>query len=149
MVERCVWAKVEVVTADAREANLRMILNLGHTIGHGIEAAAGYKAILHGEAVAYGLRGAFAIARALGITTADRAQRVNTLLDRLGLAVARPQVSLDSVGQHMATDKKHSFGRLSWVLPTETGVVIRSDVPPEAVAQGLAAALRMAEAGVR
>ena len=149
MVERCVWAKVEVVTADAREANVRMTLNLGHTIGHGIEAAAGYKAILHGEAVAYGLRGAFAIARALGITTIERAQRVNSLLDRLGLAVEPPVVSLDAVGQHMATDKKHALGRLSWVLPTETGVVIRSDVPPEAVAQGLAAALRIAEAGVR
>jgi shikimate kinase/3-dehydroquinate synthase len=149
MVERCVWAKVEVVTADAREANVRMTLNLGHTIGHGIEAAAGYTAILHGESVAYGLRGAFAIARALGITTIERAQRVNSLLDRLGLAVEPPVVSLDAVGQHMATDKKHALGRLSWVLPTETGVVIRSDVPPEAVAQGLAAALRIAEAGVR
>jgi 3-dehydroquinate synthetase len=109
----------------------------------------GYTAILHGESVAYGLRGAFAIARALGITTIERAQRVNSLLDRLGLAVEPPVVSLDAVGQHMATDKKHALGRLSWVLPTETGVVIRSDVPPEAVAQGLAAALRIAEAGVR
>jgi 3-dehydroquinate synthase len=149
MVERCAWAKVEVVTADAREANVRMTLNLGHTIGHGIEAAAGYKAILHGEAVAYGLRGAFAIARALGITSVERAERVNSLLDRLGLAVTPPQVTLDAVGQHMATDKKHAQGRLSWVLPTETGVVVRSDVPPEAVAQGLAAALRILEAGVR
>jgi shikimate kinase / 3-dehydroquinate synthase len=149
MVERCVWAKVEVVTADAREANVRMTLNLGHTIGHGIEAAAGYRSILHGEAVAYGLRGAFAISRALGIITAERSARVNALLDRLGLAVEPPQVSLDAVGQHMATDKKHSLGRLSWVLPTETGIVIRSDVPPEAVAQGVAASLRIAEAGVR
>ena len=77
-------------TADEREAGLRMILNLGHTIGHGIEAAGGYKALLHGEAVAYGLRGAFAIARAMDITPPERAERVNALLDRLGLAVEPP-----------------------------------------------------------
>jgi shikimate kinase / 3-dehydroquinate synthase len=147
MVERCVWAKVEVVTQDAREAGLRMTLNLGHTLGHGIEAAAGYKAIMHGEAVAYGLRGAFAIASAMDLTTPARAQRVNHLLDRLGLALEPPAVSAESVMEHLATDKKHAMGRLNWVLPTETGVVIKSDVPAEAVAAGLAAALRITRVG--
>jgi shikimate kinase/3-dehydroquinate synthase len=149
MVERCAWAKVEVVTADAREANVRMTLNLGHTIGHGIEAAAGYKSILHGEAVAYGLRGAFAIAVAMGVAAPERAARVNLLLDRLGLGVEPPAVTREAVTEHMATDKKHATGRLSWVLPTETGVTVRSDVPPEAVEAGLAAALRMKPAAVR
>jgi 3-dehydroquinate synthase len=144
LVERCVWAKVDVVTADERESGLRMTLNLGHTIGHGIEAAAGYSKILHGEAVAYGLRGAFAIARAMDIVPAERAARVNALLDRLGLAIAPPAVSVESVAEHMATDKKHALGRLSWVLPTAGGVVVRGDVPAEAVAAGLAAALRLA-----
>lgn len=147
MVERCAWAKVEVVTADAREANVRMTLNLGHTIGHGIEAAAGFKSILHGEAVAYGLRGAFAIALAMGLTSAARADRVNRLLDRLGLAVEPPAVTREAVLDRMATDKKHATGQLSWVLPTDSGVVIRSDVPPEAVEAGLAAALRIAPKG--
>jgi 3-dehydroquinate synthase len=143
IVERCAWAKVEVVTADAREANVRMTLNLGHTLGHGIEAAAGYKAIMHGEAVAYGLRGSFAIALAMGLTTPERAERVNRLLDRLGLGVESPAVSREAVMEHMATDKKHATGRLNWVLPTDSGVVVRSDVPPEAVEAGLAAALRV------
>ena len=143
MVERCAWTKVEVVTADAREANLRMTLNLGHTIGHGIEAAAGYKAILHGEAVAYGLRGAFAIALAMGLTTAERAGRVERLLDKLGLGVDAPAVTREAVVAHMATDKKRTMGRLNWILPTGSGVVIRSDVPPEAVEAGLVAALRL------
>lgn len=144
MVERCVWAKVEIVVADEREAGRRMTLNLGHTIGHGIEAAAGYKSILHGEAVAYGLRGAFAIARAIGLTSSQRADRVCAVLDRLGLAVEAPAVSPDAVMEHMATDKKHAMGRLNWVLPAESGVEIRSDVSPDAVAAGLAAALRLA-----
>jgi shikimate kinase/3-dehydroquinate synthase len=143
LVERCAWAKVEVVTTDERDLGLRMILNLGHTIGHGIEAAAGYGAILHGEAVAYGLRGAFAISRALDMTTQERSRRVNDLLDRLGLAVAPPSVPMESVAEHMAVDKKHTLGRLSWVLPTATGVAVRSDVPAEAIAAGLAAALRL------
>ena len=146
LVERCAWAKVEVVTADEREAGRRMTLNLGHTIGHGIEAAAGYSSILHGEAVAYGLRGAFAIARALEMVPADRAARVGALLDRLGLGVTPPAVSREAVRGHIATDKKHVLGRLNWVLPTATGVVVRSDVPAEAVAAGLAAALRLAPA---
>ena len=149
MVERCAWAKVEVVLADAREADVRRTLNLGHTIGHGIEAAAGYESILHGEAVAYGLRGAFAIALAMDLTPTARADRVNRLLDRLELAVEPPAVALEAVMEHMATDKKHSMGRLSWVLPTESGVVIRSDVPAEAVAAGLAAALRVGLRGNR
>ncbi len=144
VVERCAWAKVEVVSADERESGPRMTLNLGHTIGHGIEAAAGYSKILHGEAVAYGLRGAFAIARALDITTPERAARVNALLDRLGLGIAPPAVSMESVAEHMATDKKHALGRLSWVLPTATGVIVRADVPADAVAAGIAAALRLA-----
>jgi len=147
MVERCAWAKVEVVTADAREANVRMTLNLGHTLGHGIEAAAGYRAIMHGEAVAYGLRGAFAMALAMGLTTAQRADRVNRLLDRLELAIEPPAVTREAVMEHVATDKKHATGRLNWVLPTESGVVVRSDVPPEAVESGLAAALRIAPRG--
>jgi len=148
MVERCVWAKVEVVTADAHEANVRMTLNLGHTLGHGIEAAAGYEAIIHGEAVAYGLRGVFAIALAMGLTTQERADRVNHLLDRLGLGVEPPAVTREAVMNHVAADKKHATGRLNWVLPTDSGVVIRSDVPPEAVEAGLAAALRLGPGNV-
>lgn len=146
LVERCAWAKVEVVTADEREAGLRMTLNLGHTIGHGIEAAAGYGTILHGEAVAYGLRGAFAMARAMHLVPRERAQRIETLLDKLGLGVTPPGVSADAVREHMARDKKVGLGRLNWVLPTASGVVVRADVPAEAVEIGLAAALRGAPA---
>ncbi len=146
VVERCAWAKVEIVSADERESGLRMSLNLGHTIGHGIEAAAGYGAILHGEAVAYGLRAAFAMAAALGLTSPARAARVNSLLDRLELASDPPAVSIEAVREHMTRDKKHGLGRLSWVLPTEVGVEVRTDVPPEVVELGLATALRLESA---
>ena len=75
VVERSAWAKVEVVSADEREhgaAGGRITLNLGHSIGHALEAADGYATLLHGEAVAYGLRAATRIGRALDVTPADR-----------------------------------------------------------------------------
>jgi 3-dehydroquinate synthase len=142
MVERSAWAKVEVVLEDERESGPRMVLNLGHTIGHGIEAAAGYEAILHGEAVAYGLRGALAISAAMGLVGPEQSARGGALLDRLGLAVEPPGVDRSAVVEHMASDKKHALGKLNWILPTDTGVVVRSDVPPAAVEAGISAALR-------
>ena len=71
LVERCAWAKVEVVVADERErepASGRITLNLGHSLGHAVEAAAGFEGLLHGEAVAYGLRAACRIGEAVGVT---------------------------------------------------------------------------------
>ena len=131
LVERAGWAKVEVVLADERERNPgggRITLNLGHTLGHAVEAAAGFGGLLHGEAVAYGLRAATRIGTELGVTPSDRADRIGRLLDRLDLATESLPYPLADVMAHMATDKKHAAGRLRWVLPTADGVVIRDDV---------------------
>jgi len=136
LVERCAWAKVEVVSADEREhdpAGGRMRLNLGHSLGHAYEAAGGFRDLLHGEAVAYGLRAAVRIGRELGVTPADRAARIEGLLSSLRLAVAPLPYSLESVLAALATDKKHAAGRLRWVLPTADGIVIRDNVPSELV----------------
>jgi 3-dehydroquinate synthase len=141
LVERCAWWKVEVVGGDERDHGARLTLNLGHSIGHAIEAAAGYRALLHGEAVAHGLRGAIAIGQALGITPRERAERILALLDAAGLAQDPPEVTEAAVRAHMERDKKHADGRLRWVLPVESGVVVRSDVPEDAVRLGIAAAL--------
>ncbi|MGZ6269291.1 MAG: bifunctional shikimate kinase/3-dehydroquinate synthase [Candidatus Limnocylindrales bacterium] len=141
LVERCAWAKVEVVLADERERAGRINLNLGHSLGHAIEAAAGYRELLHGEAVGYGLRGVLAVGRELDLTPPDRAERILRLLDALGLAVAPPPVEVAAVRAHLGVDKKHAGGRLRWVLPVASGVVVRTDVPEAAVEAGLAAAL--------
>ena len=98
--------------------------------------------MLHGEAIAYGLRGAFAISLAMGLTTRERSHRFNTLLDRLGLGIEPPGLEQEAVLERMARDKKHALGKLSWILPTASGVEIRKDVPPAAVEFGLMAALR-------
>jgi shikimate kinase/3-dehydroquinate synthase len=151
LVERCAWAKVEIVLADEHESGGhaeasadpsmsarieagRFALNLGHSLGHGFEAAAGYgEALLHGEAVAYGLRASCRIGVALGVTPVDRADRIEHLLTTLGLAPAGGlhELGLDrtDVLRALSTDKKHAGGRLRWVLPTADFVALRTDVP--------------------
>ncbi|MEX2183353.1 MAG: bifunctional shikimate kinase/3-dehydroquinate synthase [Chloroflexota bacterium] len=139
LVERSAWAKVEVVMADEHERSGdgagRISLNLGHSLGHAVEAAAGYGDLLHGEAVAYGLRAAGRIGVALGVCPAERTERIGRLLDELDLARTPLPYDLDAVLDHLAADKKHSGGRLRWVLPTSTGVDVRADVPDEIVRQ--------------
>ena len=137
LVERCAWAKVEVVVADERERGPRggrITLNLGHSLGHAVEASAGYADLLHGEAVAYGLRAACRIGLATGDTPPERAARITNLLDALGLGREPLPYSVEQVLGHLATDKKHSGGRLRWVLPTADGAEVRADVPDEVVA---------------
>jgi shikimate kinase / 3-dehydroquinate synthase len=136
VVERSAWAKVEVVTADEREQDPtggRISLNLGHSLGHAYEAAGGFRDLLHGEAVAYGLRAATRIGRELEVTPADRAERIEGLLTSLGLATVPLPYSLDAVLAALATDKKHAAGNLRWILPTADGIVVRDDVPTELV----------------
>jgi shikimate kinase/3-dehydroquinate synthase len=150
VVERSAWAKVEVVAADEREHGAtggRIALNLGHTIGHALEAADGYATLLHGEAVAYGLRAAVRIGQALEVTPADRAARIERLLDALGLGAAALSTPLDAVIHATGTDKKHAGGRLRWVLPTGDGVVVRDDVPDEVVRAAAASVLAGTAAG--
>jgi shikimate kinase / 3-dehydroquinate synthase len=144
LVERCAWAKVEVVSGDEREQNAaggRITLNLGHSVGHALEATAGYEGLLHGEAVAYGLRAACAIGASVGVTPPERADRITGLLDALDLAVEPLHYPIATVQHHLATDKKHAAGALRWVLPTADGVVIRSDVEPAVVSRAIEALL--------
>jgi shikimate kinase/3-dehydroquinate synthase len=145
LVERCLWAKVEVVLADEREAldgsvagAGRLALNLGHTVGHGLEAATGFGPVLHGEAVAYGLRAASRVGVAAGTTPPARAERIEALLDRLDLGVDAVVVDPAAVRAAIDRDKKHAAGRLRWVLPTADGVLLSADVPDEAVDAAIA-----------
>ena len=146
LVERAAWAKVQVTDADEREGGAddgRITLNLGHSLGHAVEAAGGFRQLLHGEAVAHGLRGAVRIGRELGETPAPRAERIERLLSSLGLATEPLPYPLASVLDALGADKKHAAGALRWVLPTATGSVVRSDVPDELV-ERVAASLLVA-----
>ena len=140
LVERCAWAKVEVVAADEKESAVRIALNLGHSLGHAFEAAGGFADLRHGEAVAYGLRAACRIGVAAGVTPPERAERIERLLDGLGLGRGRLPYSIESVLGHLETDKKHRDGRLRWVLPTDHGYVVRDDIV-DALVRDVAAGL--------
>jgi shikimate kinase/3-dehydroquinate synthase len=150
VVERAAWAKVEVVLADEREhgaAGGRITLNLGHTVAHALEAVDGYATLLHGEAVAYGLRAATRVGVAVGVTPAVRAERIERLLDALDLGRAPLPCPPEAVVEATGTDKKHTGGRLRWVLPTADGVVVRDDVPADAVAAAVAGVVAGSPAG--
>lgn len=134
IVARTIQLKAQVVQADEREGGLRAILNYGHTIGHGVEAVAGYGRYRHGEAVAIGMVGAARIAVALGMVDAATADRQEALLRRLALPTRCPGLSPAGLWAAMAHDKKASEGRLAWVLPEGIGrVTVRRDVPVELV----------------
>jgi len=150
VVERAAWAKVEVVTADEREQGAtggRIALNLGHTVAHALEALDGYENLLHGEAVAYGLRAATRIGTAVGVTPPERAARIEGLLDRLDLGRAPLPYPLEAVVDATGTDKKHAGGRLRWVLPTGEGMAVRDDVPTGLVEAAVAEVLAGTPAG--
>jgi 3-dehydroquinate synthetase len=129
VVERAAWAKVEVVLADERETAGRIALNLGHSLAHAIEAAAGFRDLLHGEAVGYGLRAAAGIGVARGVTPPERADRIERLLDALALGVEPLPLAPDDVLASLGVDKKHAAGALRWVLPTADGHTIDAEVP--------------------
>jgi shikimate kinase / 3-dehydroquinate synthase len=137
LIRRNVALKAAVVEADEREAGIRAYLNFGHTLGHAIEAA-GY-ALLHGEAVALGMRAATRIGAAIGTCDGALVERVDALLDAFGLprtAPIDPELTLGLLG----SDKKRAAGRLRWVLPlAEGGVELRDDVPMAAVEAALRA----------
>ncbi len=150
LVERCAWAKVEVVARDEREtagASGRITLNLGHTYAHGLETADGYAQLLHGEAVAYGLRGALRLGVASGVTPPARAERIERLLDGLALATTPLPYPPSAVLDALALDKKHAGGHQRWVLPSAEGVTVRSDVP-EAMVQATLGSLLSGRAKV-
>jgi 3-dehydroquinate synthetase/shikimate kinase len=152
LVERAGWAKVEVVIGDERERGSsggRITLNLGHSLGHAFEAAGGYGGLLHGEAVAYGLRAAGRIGVEAGVTPPERAERIGRLLDALELASEPLPYPLSTVLSHLATDKKHASGRLRWVLPTADGVLVRDDIDPASVERAAAALLAVGSGSPR
>jgi shikimate kinase/3-dehydroquinate synthase len=134
LVERCAMAKIEVVTADEREQGGRISLNLGHSLAHAIETVAAFRGILHGEAVAYGLRAALRIGLAVGVTPPERAERVEALLDGLKLGSAPLPYPVGAVLDAVAADKKHRGGQLRWVLATARGWTVRADIPADVVA---------------
>jgi 3-dehydroquinate synthase len=123
LVYRCLRIKTDVVEADEREGNLRRILNFGHTIGHGIEAALGYRKVRHGEAVAYGMLGAARLAVRLGRLSETGRHRLETAIRSIGRLPSLKNLTDSDVLAAMAHDKKVRDGALHFVLPRRIGQV--------------------------
>ena len=118
-----VRAKAAIVEADEREeSGTRALLNLGHTFGHALEAYAGYSdRLLHGEAIAIGMRLAFAFSAEQGLCAASDAERVQRHLAAVGLPtwvadIPGPPPAPERLLDLMAQDKKVKGGRLALVL---------------------------------
>jgi 3-dehydroquinate synthase len=139
-VKRSVEIKAEVVALDEREADVRALLNFGHTFGHAIEAGMGYGAWLHGEGVAAGMVMAADLSVRMGLLDAPASARLKALLARLGLPVAGPALSADRYLELMSIDKKVQAGRIRFVLLQQLGAAtLASDVPPPLLNATLAA----------
>jgi 3-dehydroquinate synthase len=121
--------KAEVVERDEREGGQRRVLNLGHTLGHALEAVTRYRRFSHGEAVGWGLIGAAGIAWRRGLLSESAFDAIAAAVDRVG---PRPRVSdlrVDRILAAASRDKKVRGGRTTFVLPAAVGrVVLREDV---------------------
>ena len=117
LVFACARYKCEVVAADERDAGLRAVLNLGHTVGHAIEAASGYERYRHGEAVGHGLLAALRLSEA-----PELREEVETILARHELPVTLdPAIELDPVLDALQRDKKRTAEGVGFVLLAEPG----------------------------
>lgn len=133
VVARSCRLKADVVERDEREeTGLRAVLNFGHTVGHAIEAVAGYDGpYQHGEAVAVGMVAECRLAERLGWVGPELTGRLVALLERFGLPTAAPGLDPDALLEAMSRDKKNRAGRTRFVLPRTLGRVELTDAPTE------------------
>jgi len=130
IVGRSVEIKAGYVEQDERDTGIRNVLNLGHTIGHGVESVSGFD-LKHGESVAIGLVYEGLIARRMGLLSEKDFARIKRLLEQAGLPVRMPALDKEKIMDAMGQDKKVRGGRIRFILPQTIGeVLIADDVPP-------------------
>jgi 3-dehydroquinate synthase len=141
IVRKAIRVKAEIVSADEKEADLRRLLNYGHTIAHGIEAALHYEGLTHGEAVAWGMIGANAIAVKRGLLPRDEAQRIEKVILYYEPSPL-PELDRDDILAATEHDKKNTGSARVMVFPRRVGeCVVVSDVTADEIAYGVDAVL--------
>lgn len=116
--------KYKVVMQDEREAGLREVLNLGHTVGRAIETVSNYR-LLHGEAVAIGLVAQAMLSESFGYMETEQVERVVALLKKAGLPTSIPEyINREELVRKLYTDKKVRNGKLRFVLQKGIGDVV-------------------------
>lgn len=138
VVARATAIKAEIVSLDEREAGLRSLLNLGHTLGHAIENVFGYRRYRHGEAVSMGMVFAARLSERRELCPAGTALRIERLLTRIGLPTELPDSKADrSAYLHaIAVDKKVRGAEVGFVVLREIGRAEVVRMTPEAILRG-------------
>lgn len=132
--------KARVVEKDEREDDYRAVLNFGHTIGHALEAATGYRKYLHGEAVAIGMAMAASLSTRLGFCDQPSLERIRRLIESAGLPSAiPPEVSPRDLIQGMEVDKKAARGKIKFVICEGIGMTRFHWLTPEEILEALGA----------
>lgn len=132
--------KARVVEADEREDDYRAVLNFGHTIGHALEAATGYKQFLHGEAIGVGMVKAAALSAQHGFCDQRSYDRVVQLIRKAGLPTEIPSnVSMQSLIQGMEVDKKAAAGKIKFIMCEGLGKTRFHWLTPEEILAALGA----------
>jgi 3-dehydroquinate synthase len=128
----CAAIKAGIVERDPFEKDERRVLNLGHTLGHALEALGGYTGLTHGQAVSIGMVAAARIAFRRGFLSVELLQRLGLLLERCGLPTSPPAFDKAALLDSLHLDKKKRAGKLHFVLPRRPGsTVIVNDVTEE------------------
>ncbi len=131
LIEICLKIKADVVSKDEKENSYRMILNFGHTIGHGIESAKNFS-LLHGECVSLGMVCAFEIAHERGYVTEEYKKKFLSSLSSYGLLMSVSDIDANEVLAYVKNDKKKTGDFINFILPTAEGEVrILKDVTNE------------------
>ena len=145
VISASIRMKAGVVGKDEREGGLRMILNLGHTLGHAIESVTGYRKLLHGEAVGWGLIAALYLGKMRSTVTEAEFDRLMSLVHLYG---PLPPLKLNAARLVAATakDKKHLGNRRRFVLPQGIGnAKVVEDVTPEELLEAAKYMLNLAK----
>jgi shikimate kinase/3-dehydroquinate synthase len=137
VVRAAVEAKIRIVRDDERETGLRALLNLGHTVGHALEAHGGYTRWLHGEAVALGLMSELAATARLGWSPAPLVERTRAVLSALGLPTAVSGEDVRSSWIHVGSDKKRSGGMLRLPVVSALGEARIERIRPSALREAV------------
>ncbi|HEY6127342.1 MAG TPA: 3-dehydroquinate synthase [Candidatus Acidoferrum sp.] len=128
-IRRSIEIKANVVAKDERESGLREILNFGHTFGHALESATGYRKYQHGEAVAWGMMAAALYGHEIRVTPAADASRIISLIRRMGKLPTWPAAPARRLIELMGADKKTRNGKLRFVLTPEIGKARTYEAP--------------------
>ncbi len=143
VVAECSRIKARVVGRDEKEGGLRVILNFGHTVGHALEAATGYRRFRHGEAVAWGMMAVLGLGAGIGLAGEEECARINRLIHNIEALPGLGGIEWESVWNALGRDKKFRGGKIRLVFLRRIGETeIREDIDAALLRNYLKAFLR-------